>query len=286
MPAEECDASIIRAESRDRYTVVHNETVEDGTLSFRALGLLVYILSKPDHWRTHVSQLASTRETGEGREAVRTALKELERAGYVERRWERADGDDTPKMRYLIHERPMVRTARPGIRNAGKGAGQTGCPETGHPDNWAPRNRHAQEPASSNTYKEEVITDLEQTDARATTAESLLLIAEATPASPSLTFQDFWNVYPIKRDRGHAEGAWNKAVKAAGGDVALIVDAARRYRDDPNRTLGYTKYGQGWLNGKCWEDEPLPSRIDRRSAAAPARPIDTDRTGPSGRLKV
>ena len=40
------------------FTVVPNQILNDGRISFRAKGLLVYILSKPDHWRTTTSHLA------------------------------------------------------------------------------------------------------------------------------------------------------------------------------------------------------------------------------------
>ena len=65
------------------YSVVHNELIEDERLSWKARGLLIYLLSKPDHWRTSTAHLASV--SPEGIHAVRTGLQELERAGYVKR---------------------------------------------------------------------------------------------------------------------------------------------------------------------------------------------------------
>ena len=44
---------IIRAaRPHQNYTVVHNELIEDSQLTWKARGILVYLLSKPDHWRT------------------------------------------------------------------------------------------------------------------------------------------------------------------------------------------------------------------------------------------
>ncbi len=65
------------------FTVVSNHVLEDARLSFKATGLLIYILSKPDNWHTSTQQLAKAKR--EGPDAVRTALSELERAGYVHR---------------------------------------------------------------------------------------------------------------------------------------------------------------------------------------------------------
>jgi hypothetical protein len=65
------------------YSVVHNEIIEDKRVSFKARGLLIYLLSKPDHWRTSTAHLASV--SPEGIHAVRSGLKELEAHGYVKR---------------------------------------------------------------------------------------------------------------------------------------------------------------------------------------------------------
>lgn len=71
-------------------------------------------------------------------------------------------------------------------------------------------------------------------------------------------FEDFWSAYPIKRDKGKALKAWEKATRRT--DPDNILAGATRYREDPNRSDQYTKYAEGWLNGDGWEDEPLPTR--------------------------
>ena len=75
---------IIRAaRPHQNYTVVHNELIEDSQLTWKARGILIYLLSKPDHWRTTAAYLAS--QSPEGIHSVRAALQQLERAGYVRR---------------------------------------------------------------------------------------------------------------------------------------------------------------------------------------------------------
>jgi len=66
------------------WTVIRNEVIADGRISFKATGILIYILSKPDNWRTSTAQLATVKK--EGLDAVRTALTELTIAGYVRTR--------------------------------------------------------------------------------------------------------------------------------------------------------------------------------------------------------
>ena len=76
--------------SDDPYTRVPNVTVNDERLDLKALGLLVFMLSKPDGWTFRERALAS--QVGVSREQIRTALARLTEAGYVVRRNELADG--------------------------------------------------------------------------------------------------------------------------------------------------------------------------------------------------
>lgn len=75
---------ILRVSPRARYVVVDSRTVDDERLSFRARGLLVWLLNKPDNWTVNSNAIKSRGR--EGRDAIRTALNELESAGYLQRR--------------------------------------------------------------------------------------------------------------------------------------------------------------------------------------------------------
>jgi len=80
----------VRVEHRQHYTVVDSQTVNDRSLSLRALGLLLWLLDKPDGWRVNSTEIA--RQHKEGRDAIRSALRELEDAGYLTRHKYRGEG--------------------------------------------------------------------------------------------------------------------------------------------------------------------------------------------------
>ncbi|MDV6275400.1 hypothetical protein R3Q06_18045 [Rhodococcus erythropolis] len=87
----------------------------------------------------------------------------------------------------------------------------------------------------------------------------------ATPLREPDRFDEFWSEYPRRRDRRKAVLAYGKALKRSNADA--IIAGAQRYAADPNREDQFTKYAEGWLNGDCWLDEPLPARVGRQENA-------------------
>ena len=96
---------IIRSPRADRFLVIGNDVLRDKRLSFRARGILAYLLSMPDNWQTSSERIAA--ETTEGRDSIRTALRELQTAGYIHRRRYQ---DEAGKWRseLLVWDRPSL----------------------------------------------------------------------------------------------------------------------------------------------------------------------------------
>ena len=105
---------IIRAQRKDHFTVINNIAIDDTRLGFRAKGVLIFILSKPDNWS--VSERGLAQVGPDGREAVGAALRELETCGYL-RRTKSRNPDGTWAWDSVIFDVPQV--------GGGSGDGET-----------------------------------------------------------------------------------------------------------------------------------------------------------------
>ena len=76
--------AIIRTKRTKNFTVLNNDLIRDSRLSFKARGLLQYMLSMPDDWKFYVSELAK-HSSKEGESAIRSGIEELEKLGYMRR---------------------------------------------------------------------------------------------------------------------------------------------------------------------------------------------------------
>lgn len=65
------------------FVQIDKTAMEDSRLSWKARGLLAYLLSKPDDWKFHRDTLA--KEAPDGLDSVKAGIKELEKFGYVKR---------------------------------------------------------------------------------------------------------------------------------------------------------------------------------------------------------
>ena len=75
--------AVFRLERTRDYTVMSNHHLRDKRLSLKAKGLLSQMLSLPEDWDYTLSGLAYINR--ESKDAIRSAVNELERAGYVQR---------------------------------------------------------------------------------------------------------------------------------------------------------------------------------------------------------
>lgn len=78
------DTNVIRKVKKEKeFAQISNELINNNELSYKALGILVYILSKPDDWEVYMSDLI--RDNVDGEKSVRSGIKELIDKNYMQR---------------------------------------------------------------------------------------------------------------------------------------------------------------------------------------------------------
>lgn len=116
---------VFRVEKNQNYTTMCNHHLRDQELSLKGKGLLSMLLSLPDTWNYSVRGLAAI--IPDGVDGVETALKELERLGYLERHQLRQANGRMGKVEYVIYELPHKELPDPENPD-------TVIPDTGRPD--------------------------------------------------------------------------------------------------------------------------------------------------------
>lgn len=129
--------AVFRVERTKNYTVMSNLHLQNRRLSLKAKGLLSQMLSLPEDWDYTLAGLAAINP--DGRDSIRSAVAELERAGYVVRS-RRVDAQGRfAGSEYVIYESPP------------SAAPSSGAPPSEKP---MPEFPPSEDPPQSNTKKE------------------------------------------------------------------------------------------------------------------------------------
>ena len=97
--------AVFRVEKNKGYTVMSNHHLRNKELSLKAKGLLSQMLSLPENWDYTLAGLSFINR--ESIDAIRTAVWELERAGYITRRQGRDEKGKMTAIEYTIYEQPQ-----------------------------------------------------------------------------------------------------------------------------------------------------------------------------------
>ena len=98
-------AQIFRVEKTKNFTVMSNHHFKNKNLTLKAKGLLSLMLSLPENWNYNMQGLATL--SRDGIDSVRSAIKELEHHGYVERHRLRNEYGFYGDTEYIIREVPL-----------------------------------------------------------------------------------------------------------------------------------------------------------------------------------
>ena len=98
--------AVFRIDKTRDYTVMANFHLRDISLSLKAKGLLSLMLSLPENWDYTTKGLAQICK--DGVDSICATVKELEKAGYVQRRRLRDELGRLAEVEYTILEKPVV----------------------------------------------------------------------------------------------------------------------------------------------------------------------------------
>lgn len=119
------DKTIMRVvKNKDNpYVLMNKEFLSVDEMSWKAKGILSYLLSKPDNWKVIIADLV--KKSKDGRDAVYAGIKELISFGYIEKITERDSRGRVEQIVYLVYESPLTEnpetvkpeTAKPPLLN-------------------------------------------------------------------------------------------------------------------------------------------------------------------------
>lgn len=241
---------ILRKVKKVKWTTIDNAVIDDETLSFKALGLLVWLLSKPDNWSFNYRHIATTHMDGNA--SVMSGMRELEEAGYVQRDKVRNPLDGTFTWQINVHEEPVAH------------APCSGFPSTGYP--------------STDNH------DLVITEGASTEENTLTLLsggrgvpAKASESEIAADFEDWWQAWPSTKrvKKAEARREYTNARKKAEAQVLLsAVQAFDRLIRAQGTEPRYIVHPSRWLKNERWDDD-VTEDLDKAEREASRSPFDS-----------
>ncbi|MCR4632335.1 MAG: helix-turn-helix domain-containing protein [Treponema sp.] len=81
----------VKKHRKDNFTILDNTCIRDSNLSWKAKGVHTYLMSLPDDWKIHISEIVN--HSCDGKAALYSAIQMLEQYGYIRKiRNRRKDG--------------------------------------------------------------------------------------------------------------------------------------------------------------------------------------------------
>ena len=155
--------AVFRVERNRGYTVMSNHHLRNKELSLKAKGLLSQMLSLPEDWDYTLAGLSLINK--ESIDAIRTAIWELEKAGYITRRQGRDERGKMTAIEYTIYEQPQPpQLDSPILENPTSAKPSLDFPTTAKPTTENPTQLNKDISRTDLPKKEKSITDLSSTD--------------------------------------------------------------------------------------------------------------------------
>ena len=97
-------SKIVLKKKKNPFVIMSKTALNDKTLSWKAKGLICYLLSLPEDWKVYVQDLKN--RSKDSRDSTRTALNELIEANYIHRETLKRENGQFAGYSYYIYEEP------------------------------------------------------------------------------------------------------------------------------------------------------------------------------------
>ena len=151
--------AVFRVEKNRGYTVMSNHHLRNKNLTLKAKGLLSQMLSLPEDWDYTLKGLSYINR--ESIDAIRTAVWELEKAGYIRREQGRDAKGKMADMVYTIYEQPVLEN--PVLENPTSADPVLENPTSDNPSSGNPTQLNKDIQRTDLPKKEKIITDEQST---------------------------------------------------------------------------------------------------------------------------
>jgi hypothetical protein len=241
--------TIYRPARRAQFTVISNAIMNDGHLSAEALGVLVYLLSRPDDWIIHREQLMARFKVG--RDKFQAIFRELSGCGYA--RLESiadAESGHLAGKRWVIIEEPEAESREPEKPSLGGVTEERVCRLSEKPTVGKPGHI--------------INTDLKpNTDSELKTVPPLPPAAAVSDGGEGL-WSRFERAWPWQDGQSESVEAARRAFgRLSEADKRLCVEGAQAFQPRPGRVCAAV-----FVTERHWTAVPRRSRPDTSTSAS------------------
>lgn len=206
---------IFRVKKQEKFSTISNTVANDKRLTFKAVGIHTYLLTKPDDWQVYQKELVKAHK--DGRDSVSSGVQELIDCGYIKRVQDRDENGHFVGYSYDVYEEPQPIDDKQ-EKPTGNGKSVNGKSENGKPAST----KDSSEPSTKGIYTPE--------------------------------FEIFWKSYERHGTKKAAAKKWNTLSAKARDEITTTYLPAYNEYCKAEEWYS-RKYAEGWLNGEMWRKD-------------------------------
>src|SRR5699024_6157764 len=226
--------TFVRVKKNKNYTTIHNGFIKRKDLSWKAKGIMTYLLSLPDDWVVNLDEIK--RNASDGESSFRSGWKELKDAGYVSKQSIR---DEVTKK--ILKWETIIKEIPDEEKNHNVGNHNVESHQVG---NHQVDNHKLLSTKELSTNK--LITNIQKEHQPSDDGQSI-----------SERFEVLWKEYPRKEGKKKAFASYKRALKNGVTDEEIMegLEKYNQYIKKEKTDRKYIAHGSTWFNENRWQDE-------------------------------